>query len=73
TQYLWLAQAASLIGVHGLTLVAVLVFSSFCVLGDDPKAGSRRIAVPTGAMLALMCMALYGGWRVSTTPVGVVD
>ncbi|MBN8943652.1 MAG: apolipoprotein N-acyltransferase [Rhizobiales bacterium] len=73
TQYLWLAQAASLIGVHGLTLVAVLVFSSFCTLGDDPQAGSRRIAVPAGAMLALMCMALYGGWRVSTTPVGVVD
>ncbi|MGC8049963.1 hypothetical protein ACP3WN_24105, partial [Salmonella enterica] len=38
TQYLWLAQAAALVGVHGLTLVGLLVFSSFCVLGDDPQA-----------------------------------
>ncbi len=73
TQYLWLAQAASLIGVYGLTLVTILVFASPCVLGDDPDDATRRAYVPVGAVLALMCLALFGGWRVSATPVDLVE
>ncbi|QCK88766.1 apolipoprotein N-acyltransferase [Phreatobacter aquaticus] len=73
TQYLWLAQAASLVGVYGLTLVAILVFASPSVLGDDPDDAAGRAFVPAGAILVLMCLGLYGGWRVSTTPVGMVE
>jgi apolipoprotein N-acyltransferase len=73
TQHLWLAQAASVVGVYGLTLVTVLIFASPCVLGDDAAKGSARATVPAGAALVLMCLALYGGWRVSTTEVGVVE
>jgi apolipoprotein N-acyltransferase len=73
TQQLWLAQAAALVGVHGLTLVAVLIFASPAVLGDDARDGRWRLALPIGATLGLICLALYGGWRVATTPVGRVD
>jgi apolipoprotein N-acyltransferase len=72
TQYLWLAQGAAVIGVYGLTLLAVLVFASPAVLGDDPKEVRGQLTWPAGAMLALMCLALFGGWRVSATPVGMV-
>lgn len=67
TQYLWLAQGAAVIGVYGLTLVAVLVFASPAMLGDDPDESPRRAAGPAAAGLVLMCLALFGGWRVSTT------
>ncbi len=72
TQYLWLAQGASLVGVYGLTLVAILVFASPTVLGDEDASPTARWAVPTGAVLSLMCLALFGGWRVSTTEIGFV-
>lgn len=72
TQYVWLAQGAAVVGVYGLTLVAVLVFASPTVLGDEEAGPTVRFAVPTGAVLALMCLALFGGWRVSTTEVAFV-
>ena len=72
TQYLWLAQGASVVGVYGLTLVAVLVFASPTVLGDEDAGPTARWAVPTGAVLSLMCLALFGGWRVSTTEIAFV-
>jgi apolipoprotein N-acyltransferase len=72
TQYVWPAQAAAYVGVYGLTLAAVLVFASPCVLGDDPEETPRRVAIPLGAGLALMCLALFGGWRVSTAQIANV-
>jgi apolipoprotein N-acyltransferase len=72
TQYLWLAQGVAYVGVYGLTLATVLVFASFCVLGDDPEETPRRVAIPVGAVLCLMCLALVGGWRVSQTDIATV-
>lgn len=73
TQQLWLAQAASLVGAYGLTFIAVLVLSTPVVLADDAKERARRVGWPIGGALALVCLALLGGWRVSTTEIAMVD
>lgn len=65
TQYAWLAQGAAYVGVYGLTLVAVLLFATPAVLGDEEQSPARRAALPLGAALSLMCLALLGGWRLS--------
>jgi apolipoprotein N-acyltransferase len=73
TQQLWLAQAASLVGIYGLTFLAVLLMATPAVLGDEPEEGGRAVLLPAGAVLVLMCLALFGGWRLATTPVATVD
>lgn len=65
TQYAWLAQGAAFVGVYGLTLAALLIFAAPAVLGDEEASPRARLAVPAGAALALMCLALFGGWRLS--------
>lgn len=73
TQYLWLAQGAAWVGVYGLTLLTVILFASPCVLGDDPDDAGSRVFMPVGAVLVLMCLGLFGGWRLGATPVGLVE
>lgn len=72
TQYPWLAQGAAFVGVYGLTFLALVAGASFAVFGDPPDEGSRRIGWPAGAVLGLMCLALAGGWRLTSTPIGEV-
>lgn len=72
TQYPWLAQGAAYVGVYGLTLLTVIVFASPAVLGDEDLSPMRRFAVPVGALLSLMCLALVGGWRLSGADTGAV-
>lgn len=72
TQYAWLAQGAAYVGVYGLTLLAVLVGASPALLADDPEDTTGRVAVPVAAGLALMCLALFGGWRLSGAEAGTV-
>ena len=73
TQYLWLAQVVSLVGIHGLTFATVLIFASPCMLGDRPGEGRGRLAVPAAAVLALAGLAAFGAWRVMTTEIATVD
>ena len=57
-------QTASLIGVHGLTLVAVIVFSSPAVLLD--RAGRGPVLAIAAALLVFHLG--YGAWRMMTHP-----
>jgi apolipoprotein N-acyltransferase len=62
-----LAQGASLIGIWGLTFIAVVVFASPAALADD-KSG-RSSWIPLAASLVLLVLlAGYGAWRLSRTP-----
>ena len=68
-----LAQGAALVGLWGLTLVAVYVFASPAVLADEP-AETRHPWLPPAASLALVgALAVYGAVRLSQTPTSFVD
>lgn len=63
-----LAQAGSLIGLHGLTLLAVLLAASPAVLADGPRGtrrGFRPAAAPLAALVALAGLGAYGAVRLS--------
>src|SRR6478672_2302400 len=67
-----LAQSAALIGIWGLTFIAVAVFASPTVLTDD-RVGTRRwLPLALGAVL-LAALAGYGAMRLSRTPTAFVD
>jgi apolipoprotein N-acyltransferase len=68
-----LAQSASLIGVWGLTFVAVAVFASPAVLADD-RTDTRRPWLPPVLGLALLAaLAGYGALRLSRAPTAYVS
>ncbi|MEA2980448.1 MAG: apolipoprotein N-acyltransferase, partial [Alphaproteobacteria bacterium] len=68
-----LAQSAALIGIWGLTFVAVAVFATPAVLTDE-RADTRRRWLPLalGAVL-LVALAGYGAIRLSRTPTAFVE
>jgi apolipoprotein N-acyltransferase len=73
TGSLALAQGAALIGVWGLTFVAVAVFASPAVLTDD-RADTRRPWLPLALGAALLAaLAAYGAMRLNRTPTAFVD
>ena len=61
-QNLWLMQAASAIGLYGLTILAILICAAPATLGTG-DAGSRRWAAPGLAASALALLAAFGAWR----------
>jgi apolipoprotein N-acyltransferase len=63
-----LAQGSALIGVWGLTFVAVLTFASPALLADDPAETQRRWLLPLVGVAALMGLAIYGSVRLAQTP-----
>jgi len=68
-----LAQSASVIGVWGLTLIAVVVFASPATLADD-RAETRRAWLPL--VLGIVILAGLGGFgalRLAHTPTKLVD
>ncbi|MSP46128.1 MAG: apolipoprotein N-acyltransferase [Xanthobacteraceae bacterium] len=68
-----LAQGAALIGIWGLTFVAVAVFASPAVFTDD-RADTRRRWLPLALSVAvLVALAGYGAMRLSRTPTAFVD
>jgi apolipoprotein N-acyltransferase len=67
-----LAQGAALIGLWGLTFLAVLVFASPALLADDPAETPRRWLLPLIAAVALAALAIYGAVRLAQTPTGFV-
>ena len=68
-----LAQGAALLGIWGLTLIAVAVFASPAVLLDD-RADTRRPWLPVALGAAvLVALAAYGAMRLSRAPTQFVD
>ncbi|WP_072394720.1 apolipoprotein N-acyltransferase [Hyphomicrobium sp. CS1GBMeth3] len=71
-----LMQSAGLIGIYGLTLVAVPVFAAPLVLLADASASARRQAglrVLGLSGVPLVLLAAYGAVRLATAPSGHVD
>jgi apolipoprotein N-acyltransferase len=64
----WLAQSASMIGLHGLTLVAIALAAAPAVWLTAPRSPARRALLPVAALL-LAAMAGFGAWRL---PAGAV-
>ncbi len=68
----WFAQSASLIGLYGLTAVAIAIGAAPAVLGTG-EAGTGRWRAPALAGLALAAMAGFGAWRIPAEPVPAVS
>ena len=66
------AQGASIIGLWGLTFVALAVFASPATLTDDRTDTRRPWLSPLLAVALLVVLALFGWWRLSHTPTSVV-
>jgi apolipoprotein N-acyltransferase len=78
TEPLALAQSASLIGLWGLTFIAVAVFASPAVLIDTPRASSKSFvtrlrSAPALALMVLAVMGIYGTVRLARTPIQLVE
>ena len=68
-----LAQSASVVGLWGLTFIAIVVFASPATLTDD-RAETRRPWLPL--VLGIAVLAGLGGWgalRLYRTPTRLVD
>lgn len=67
-----LAQAASIVGIWGLTFLAVAVFASPATLADD-RMDSRRPWLPLLSSLVILCaLAVYGAIRLGANPTSFV-
>jgi apolipoprotein N-acyltransferase len=65
TEPLALAQAASLIGLWGMTFLAVAIFASPAVLIDGSSRGRKPWIAPVTAISVLAVMGIYGAVRLS--------
>jgi apolipoprotein N-acyltransferase len=63
-----LAQTASLIGLWGLTFLAVAIFASPAVLIDGTSRGRRPWIAPALAIVVLLAMTVFGAIRLSREP-----
>jgi apolipoprotein N-acyltransferase len=73
TSPLALAQAASLVGLWGLTFIAVVVFASPATLTDDPSE-TRPSWLPLALGVVLLAgLGCYGAFRLARTPTRVVE
>jgi len=71
TEPLALAQSVSLLGIWGLTFLAVAIFASPAVLIDG--GGRRRWIAPVAALCLLTAMGTYGAVRLKLSPTRMVD
>ncbi len=72
TSPLALAQGSALVGLWGLTFLAVYVFASPALLLDDPTDTPRRWLVPSAGIALLAGLAVYGALRLEATPTALV-
>jgi apolipoprotein N-acyltransferase len=63
-----LAQTASLIGLWGMTFLAVAIFASPAVLIDGSSRGRKPWIAPVAALALLLAMGVYGAVRLSLQP-----
>jgi apolipoprotein N-acyltransferase len=68
-----LAQTASLVGLFGLTLIALVAFASPAALADPPEASKRPWLLPAISVAVLVAMALFGFYRLGTTETAWVE
>jgi apolipoprotein N-acyltransferase len=73
TSPLVFAQGAALVGIWGLTFLAVIIFASPATLADD-RAESRRRWIPLAlGVAALAGLGSFGAFRLAHTPTRLVD
>ncbi len=70
-QNLWLAQIASLFGLHGLTLLTIVLLSAPATI-TDVRSQSVRLAPTLFSSIALMAMLFFGVYRTSGPPAAFV-
>ena len=68
TEPLALAQTASLIGLWGLTFLAVAIFASPAALIDSTSRGRKPWIAPVAAISVLIAMGAFGVVRLSREP-----
>ncbi|KIZ39758.1 MULTISPECIES: apolipoprotein N-acyltransferase [Rhodopseudomonas] len=73
TEPLALAQSVSLVGIWGLTFLAVAIFASPALLIDGGAAARRPWIAPVAALCLLVAMGAYGAVRLRLTPTRLVD
>ena len=68
-----LAQSTALVGIWGLTFIAIAVFASPAALFDD-RADTRRPWLPLAlAAAVLSALAIFGVLRLARTPTALVE
>jgi apolipoprotein N-acyltransferase len=67
-----LAQTASLVGLWGLTLIALVTLASPAVFADPPEATRRPWLLPAISAVLLVALAGFGLFRLGTIEVGNV-
>jgi apolipoprotein N-acyltransferase len=67
-----LAQASALVGLWGMTFLAIGVFASPAVLADDPVETPHRFIAPLAAVAILVALAAYGAVRLAQHPTSFV-
>ncbi|HEX7884077.1 MAG TPA: apolipoprotein N-acyltransferase [Afipia sp.] len=73
TEPLALAQSASLVGLWGLTFIAIAVFASPAVLADERVVTRRPWIALAASLLLLSAMGIYGMLRLAGQPTQFVD
>ena len=73
TEPLALAQSVSLVGIWGLTFIAVAIFTSPAVVTDDRADTPHPYRAPVLALVLLAAMGGYGAARLITNPTQFVD
>lgn len=68
-----LAQTASLVGLWGMTFLAVAIFASPAVLVDGSSRGRKPWIAPMTALALLAAMGIYGAVRLSLQPTVFTD
>lgn len=71
-QNIWLMQGAALLGLHGLTVLAVLIAAAPATLATGATR-RERLAPPLMALAGLVGLGLYGAWRVPAAPSPLAD
>lgn len=70
---LWLAQGAALIGIWGLTFLAVAIYASPAALADARTDTTRPWVAPALSGVVIAVLAIYGAARLAGTSISYVE
>jgi apolipoprotein N-acyltransferase len=70
---LWLAQGTALIGVWGMTFLAVAIYSSPAALADERADTRRPWLAPGLGVIVIAALAIWGAIRLARAPSEFVD
>jgi apolipoprotein N-acyltransferase len=70
---LWLAQGAALIGIWGLTFLAVAIYASPAALADARTDTTRPWVAPALSGVVIAVLAIYGAARLAGTSINYVE